>query len=139
MLLSLKASPPQSPHFSCVCLQNRRWSPAQAREFLHLHSTLALITLHSELGPQRTQGETLNSNLEGHRVDVFERSSSHCDPLISHLSSCVAPEGFKLRVANAPSSTLLLPLHADILASLFTPEGQPYLLEVTYRPTTHRI
>lgn len=78
--------------------QNRRWSPAQAREFLHLHSTLALVTLHSDLGPQRTQ----------------------------------APGGFKLRVSSVPSSTPLLPLHADILASLFTPEGQPYLLEVMF-------
>lgn len=41
----------------------------------------------------------------------------------------IAPGGFKLRVSGVPSSTLL-PLHADILASLFTPEGQPYLLEV---------
>uniref|UniRef100_A0A4W6CTL0 Ubiquitin carboxyl-terminal hydrolase 24 n=1 Tax=Lates calcarifer TaxID=8187 RepID=A0A4W6CTL0_LATCA len=78
--------------------QNRRWSPAQAREFLHLHSTLALITLHSDLSPQRTQ----------------------------------APGGFKLRVSNVPSSTPLLPLHVDILTSLFTPEGQPYLLEVMF-------
>ncbi|XP_061594074.1 ubiquitin carboxyl-terminal hydrolase 24 isoform X3 [Cololabis saira] len=76
--------------------QNRRWSPAQAREFLHLHSTLALITLHSDVGPQQT-----------------------------HASG-----GFKLRVSSIPSSTPLLPLHPDILASLFTPEGQPYLLEV---------
>uniref|UniRef100_A0AAQ5ZY22 Ubiquitin carboxyl-terminal hydrolase 24 n=1 Tax=Amphiprion ocellaris TaxID=80972 RepID=A0AAQ5ZY22_AMPOC len=78
--------------------QNRRWSPAQAREFLHLHSTLALVTLHSDLGPQQTQ----------------------------------APGGFKLHVSSVPSSTPLLPLHADILASLFTPEGQPYLLEVMF-------
>ncbi|TKS74904.1 Ubiquitin carboxyl-terminal hydrolase 24 [Collichthys lucidus] len=78
--------------------QNRRWSPAQAREFLHLHSTLALITLHSDLGPQRTQ----------------------------------APGGFKLRLSGVTSSNPLLPLHADILASLFTPEGQPYLLEVMF-------
>lgn len=42
-----------------LCLyQNRRWSSAQAREFLHLHSTLALITLHADLTPQRTHGET---------------------------------------------------------------------------------
>ncbi|XP_029938672.1 ubiquitin carboxyl-terminal hydrolase 24 isoform X1 [Salarias fasciatus] len=78
--------------------QNRRWSPAQAREFLHLHTTLALITLHSDLGPQQTH----------------------------------APGGFKLRLCSIPSSTPLLPLHADILASLFTPEGQPYLLEVMF-------
>ncbi|XP_068448977.1 ubiquitin carboxyl-terminal hydrolase 24 isoform X2 [Clinocottus analis] len=78
--------------------QNRRWSPAQAREFLHLHNTLALITLHSDLNAQRTQ----------------------------------APGGFKLRVSCVPASTQLLPLHADILASLFTPEGQPYLLEVMF-------
>ncbi|XP_031724129.1 ubiquitin carboxyl-terminal hydrolase 24 isoform X7 [Anarrhichthys ocellatus] len=77
--------------------QNRRWSPAQAREFLHLHNTLSLITLHSDLNPQRTQ----------------------------------APERFK-RVSCVPASTQLLPLHADILASLFTPEGQPYLLEVMF-------
>ncbi|XP_035031705.1 ubiquitin carboxyl-terminal hydrolase 24 isoform X5 [Hippoglossus stenolepis] len=78
--------------------QNRRWSPAQAREFLHLHSTLALITLQSDLGPQRTH----------------------------------SPGGFKLRVVNVPSSSPLLPLHTDILTSLFTPEGQPYLLEVMF-------
>uniref|UniRef100_A0A3P9KIM4 Ubiquitin carboxyl-terminal hydrolase 24 n=1 Tax=Oryzias latipes TaxID=8090 RepID=A0A3P9KIM4_ORYLA len=73
--------------------QNRRWSPAQAREFLHLHSTLALMTVHSDLTSQRTQ-----------------------------------PGGFVLRQSSVPSS--LLPLHPDILASLFTPEGQPYLLEL---------
>ncbi|KAM4629625.1 ubiquitin carboxyl-terminal hydrolase 24 isoform 4-T4 [Polymixia lowei] len=78
--------------------QNRRWSPAQAREFLQLHSTLALITLHSDLTTQRTQ----------------------------------APGGFKLSVSSVPSSAPLLPLHADVLASLFTPEGQPYLLEVMF-------
>ncbi|XP_056271460.1 ubiquitin carboxyl-terminal hydrolase 24 isoform X7 [Pseudoliparis swirei] len=78
--------------------QNRRWSPAQAREFLHLHNTLALITLHCDLNAQRTQ----------------------------------APGVFKLRVSCVPASTQLLPLHADILASLFTPEGQPYLLEVMF-------
>lgn len=50
-------------------------------------------------------------------------------PFIWHLLSSVAPGGCKLRVSNVPSSQLL-PLHADILASLFTPEGQPYLLEV---------
>ncbi|XP_055363801.1 ubiquitin carboxyl-terminal hydrolase 24 isoform X3 [Betta splendens] len=78
--------------------QNRRWSPAQAREFLHLHSTLALITLHSDVGTQQTQ----------------------------------APGSFKLRLTSVPSSTSLLPLHADILASLYTSEGQPYLLEVMF-------
>ncbi|XP_034003650.1 ubiquitin carboxyl-terminal hydrolase 24 isoform X2 [Trematomus bernacchii] len=78
--------------------QNRRWSPAQAREFLHLHNTLAFITLHSDLDPQRTH----------------------------------PPEGSKLRVSCIPSSTQLLPLNADIQASLFTPEGQPYLLEVMF-------
>ncbi|CAG10925.1 unnamed protein product, partial [Tetraodon nigroviridis] len=75
--------------------QNRRWSSAQAREFLHLHSTLALITLHSDLAPQQTH----------------------------------APGGFKLQMSSVPSSTLL-PLHPEILASLFTPDGQPYLQEV---------
>ncbi|KAJ0032236.1 hypothetical protein NQD34_002317 [Periophthalmus magnuspinnatus] len=78
--------------------QNRRWSPAQAREFLHLHSTLALITLHSDLSTQRTQ----------------------------------APGMFKPLTGTVSSSTSLLPLHPDILASLFTPEGQPYLLEVMF-------
>ncbi|CAL9695704.1 unnamed protein product [Knipowitschia caucasica] len=78
--------------------QNRRWSPAQAREFLYLHSTLALITLHSDLGPHRTQ----------------------------------APGAFKPLAGTVSSSTSLLPLHPDILASLFTPEGQPYLLEVMF-------
>ncbi|KAF7659700.1 hypothetical protein LDENG_00292980 [Lucifuga dentata] len=78
--------------------QNRRWSPAQAREFLHLHSTLALITLHSDLSSQQTQ----------------------------------APGVLKLHVSSLTHSTQLLPLHADIQASLFTPEGQPYLLEVMF-------
>ncbi|KAF3691160.1 Ubiquitin carboxyl-terminal hydrolase 24 [Channa argus] len=78
--------------------QNRRWSPAQAREFLHLHSTLALITLHCDLSTQKTH----------------------------------APGGCKLHLSSVPSSSSLLPLHADILASLFTPEGQPYLLEVMF-------
>uniref|UniRef100_A0A3P9CW97 Ubiquitin carboxyl-terminal hydrolase 24 n=1 Tax=Maylandia zebra TaxID=106582 RepID=A0A3P9CW97_9CICH len=88
----------KAERFYFVFLQNRRWSPAQAREFLHLHSTLALITLHSDLSPQRTQ----------------------------------APGGLKLRLSSVLSSAPLLPLHADILASLFTPEGQPYLLEVMF-------
>ncbi|XP_061744458.1 ubiquitin carboxyl-terminal hydrolase 24 isoform X2 [Nerophis ophidion] len=78
--------------------QNRRWSPAQAREFLHLHNSLALITLHSDLDSHRTH----------------------------------SPEGFNLRVGSVTSSTPLLPLHLDILASLFMPEGQPYLLEVMF-------
>ncbi|XP_056131607.1 ubiquitin carboxyl-terminal hydrolase 24 [Lampris incognitus] len=78
--------------------QNRRWSPAQAREFLHLHSTLALITLHSNLSTRRTQ----------------------------------TPGVSKLSVSSIPSSAPLLPLHADVHASLFTPEGQPYLLEVMF-------
>uniref|UniRef100_A0A3Q2ZND3 Ubiquitin carboxyl-terminal hydrolase 24 n=1 Tax=Kryptolebias marmoratus TaxID=37003 RepID=A0A3Q2ZND3_KRYMA len=76
--------------------QNRRWSPAQAREFLHLHSTLALITLHSDLSSQQTLA------------------------------------GIKLHMSTVLSSTPLLPLHGDILVSLFTPEGQPYLLEVMF-------
>ncbi|XP_029904790.1 ubiquitin carboxyl-terminal hydrolase 24 isoform X2 [Myripristis murdjan] len=78
--------------------QNRRWSPAQAREFLHLHSTLALITLHSDLSTHRTQ----------------------------------TPGVLKLSVSSIPSASPLLPLHSDIMASLFTPEGQPYLLEVMF-------
>ncbi|XP_076009075.1 ubiquitin carboxyl-terminal hydrolase 24 isoform X3 [Genypterus blacodes] len=78
--------------------QNRRWSPAQAREFLHLHNTLALITLHSDFSAQQTH----------------------------------APGLLKLRTSILPSSTPLLPLHSDIQASLFTPEGQPYLLEVMF-------
>lgn len=32
-------------------------------------------------------------------------------------------------MSGVPSSTLL-PLHPEILASLFTPDGQPYLQEV---------
>ncbi|CAL8307093.1 unnamed protein product [Lota lota] len=78
--------------------QNRRWSPAQAREFLHLHSTLALITLNSDLTAQRTH----------------------------------APGAYKLSVSSVPPASALLPLHADLQASLFTPEGQPYLLEVMF-------
>ncbi|KAG7316677.1 hypothetical protein KOW79_020218 [Hemibagrus wyckioides] len=35
--------------------QNRRWSSAQAREFLHLHNTLALVVLHTDLTSQRTE------------------------------------------------------------------------------------
>ncbi|XP_045061353.1 ubiquitin carboxyl-terminal hydrolase 24-like isoform X3 [Coregonus clupeaformis] len=78
--------------------QNRRWSPAQAREFLHLHSTLALMTLHSDLNTQHTHDQGV----------------------------C------KLNVSSVPASSLLLHLNADIMASLFTPEGQPYLLEVMF-------
>lgn len=44
-----------------------------------------------------------------------------------------APGGFKLRSSNLLSSTLL-PVHSDILASLFNPEGQTYLLEVKTTP-----
>lgn len=50
--------------------------------------------------------------------------------LISHLFSCLAPGEFTLQV-SATQSSALLPLHTDIQASLFSPEGQPYLLEVT--------
>uniref|UniRef100_A0A673Y507 Ubiquitin carboxyl-terminal hydrolase 24 n=1 Tax=Salmo trutta TaxID=8032 RepID=A0A673Y507_SALTR len=78
--------------------QNRRWSPAQAREFLHLHSTLALMTLHSDLNTQHTHDQGV----------------------------C------KLIVSSIPASSRLLPLNADIMASLFSPEGQPYLLEVMF-------
>ncbi|KAG9350930.1 hypothetical protein JZ751_024819, partial [Albula glossodonta] len=79
--------------------QNRRWSSAQAREFLHLHNTLALIVLHSDLSAQRT----------------------------------VAPGSYKHSAAGSvPASAPLLPLHVDIEASLFKPEGQPYLLEVMF-------
>ena len=120
---------------SCLW-QNRRWSPAQAREFLHLHSTLALITLQSDLGPQRTHCETLTSVSQSCKVPLgwwfFSRSALGLT-LCCHLFSFVAPGGFKLRVVNVPSSSPLLPLHTDILTSLFTPEGQPYLLEVTYK------
>lgn len=45
-----------------VFQQNRRWSSAQAREFLHLHSTLAFITLQCDLGSQRTHGESRRSS-----------------------------------------------------------------------------
>ncbi|KAM9530104.1 ubiquitin carboxyl-terminal hydrolase 24 isoform 1-T1 [Salvelinus alpinus] len=78
--------------------QNRRWSPAQAREFLHLHSTLALMTLYSDLNTQHTHDQGV----------------------------C------KLIVSSIPASSRLLPLNADIMASLFSPEGQPYLLEVMF-------
>nr|XP_046156584.1 ubiquitin carboxyl-terminal hydrolase 24-like isoform X2 [Oncorhynchus gorbuscha] len=78
--------------------QNRRWSPAQAREFLHLHSTLALMTLHSDLNTQHTHDQGV----------------------------C------KLNVSSVPASSTLLQLDADIMASLFTHEGQPYLLEVMF-------
>ncbi|KAG7487731.1 hypothetical protein MATL_G00026610 [Megalops atlanticus] len=79
--------------------QNRRWSSAQAREFLHLHNTLALVVLHSDLSTQRT----------------------------------VAPGPYKhSATGSVPTSAPLLPLHADIEASLFKPEGQPYLLEVMF-------
>ncbi|MBN3302267.1 UBP24 hydrolase, partial [Amia calva] len=79
--------------------QNRRWSSAQAREFLHLHNTLALLVLHSDVSGQRT----------------------------------VAPGSFKPSAApSVPASAPLLPLHEDIEALLFKPEGQPYLLEVMF-------
>ncbi|XP_040263747.1 ubiquitin carboxyl-terminal hydrolase 24 isoform X1 [Bufo bufo] len=34
--------------------QNRRWSPAQAREFGYLHNTIALLVLYSDISPHRT-------------------------------------------------------------------------------------
>ncbi|MEQ2172839.1 Ubiquitin carboxyl-terminal hydrolase 24, partial [Goodea atripinnis] len=42
------------------------------------------------------------------------------------------PGGSKLPASSVQSSGPLLQLHPDILASLFTPEGQPYLLEVMF-------
>lgn len=48
---------------------------------------------------------------------------------MASLSFPAAPGGFKLQMSSVPSSTLL-PLHPEILASLFTPDGQPYLQEV---------
>ncbi|KAA0708793.1 Ubiquitin carboxyl-terminal hydrolase 24 [Triplophysa tibetana] len=45
--------------------QHRRWSSAQAREFLHLHNTLALIVLHTDLASQKTEAQ-----------GVFKQSSS---------------------------------------------------------------
>ncbi|TRY60346.1 hypothetical protein DNTS_013678, partial [Danionella cerebrum] len=41
--------------FSNFAQRHRRWSSAQAREFLHLHNTLALIVLHTDLTSQRTE------------------------------------------------------------------------------------
>lgn len=121
--------------FVFVFLQNRRWSPAQAREFLHLHSALALITLHSDISSQRTHGDTLFFFLN----HTFSNSNSpvlrvFCGVwLFVAFSLCVASGDFKLQASNFSSSTSLLPLHNDVLTSLFTPEGQPYLLEVNYR------
>uniref|UniRef100_A0A8C1L048 Ubiquitin carboxyl-terminal hydrolase 24 n=1 Tax=Cyprinus carpio TaxID=7962 RepID=A0A8C1L048_CYPCA len=37
--------------------QHRRWSSAQAREFLHLHNTLALIVLQTDLTSQRMEAQ----------------------------------------------------------------------------------
>uniref|UniRef100_A0A672T582 Ubiquitin carboxyl-terminal hydrolase 24 n=1 Tax=Sinocyclocheilus grahami TaxID=75366 RepID=A0A672T582_SINGR len=37
--------------------QHRRWNSAQAREFLHLHNTLALIVLHTDLTSQRMEAQ----------------------------------------------------------------------------------
>ncbi|XP_044158175.1 ubiquitin carboxyl-terminal hydrolase 24 isoform X2 [Bufo gargarizans] len=34
--------------------QNRRWSPAQAREFGYLHNTISLLVLYSDISPHRT-------------------------------------------------------------------------------------
>lgn len=67
-----------NPNFSSLTVslrlfQNRRWSSAQAREFLHLHSTLALITLHADLTPQRTHGET-RSRFSGFICSSFRLS-----------------------------------------------------------------
>lgn len=109
-----------------LCLfQNRRWSSAQAREFLHLHSTLALITLQADLTPQQTHGET-----RSRFSSIYWFHSFYVQTFIASLAPCAAPGGFKLQMSGVPSSALL-PLHPDILASLFTPDGQPYLQEVT--------
>uniref|UniRef100_A0A4W4HLH8 Ubiquitin carboxyl-terminal hydrolase 24 n=1 Tax=Electrophorus electricus TaxID=8005 RepID=A0A4W4HLH8_ELEEL len=53
--------------------QNRRWSSAQAREFLHLHNTLALMVLHTDLTSQRTEGEHQHTK----HCEVLECGRSH--------------------------------------------------------------
>uniref|UniRef100_A0A3B3YMA8 Ubiquitin carboxyl-terminal hydrolase 24 n=1 Tax=Poecilia mexicana TaxID=48701 RepID=A0A3B3YMA8_9TELE len=85
--------------------QNRRWSPAQAREFLHLHSSLALMTLHSDLSPQRTLGEPPS----GFQISTFLRLSSDGTALpsremVTYCSYC--NEGFSLGVLQLLKSQM---------------------------------
>ncbi|CAB1332019.1 unnamed protein product [Coregonus sp. 'balchen'] len=58
--------------------QNRRWSPAQAREFLHLHSTLALMTLHSDLNTQRTHDQGVCKLILSGPLTVLIEMAMYC-------------------------------------------------------------
>ncbi|KAK5869950.1 hypothetical protein PBY51_024623 [Eleginops maclovinus] len=97
--------------------QNRRWSPAQAREFLHLHNTLAFITLHSDFNPQRTQapaGSKLRLSLHSRgtalpsRGDVCHagavRAAVPLIEMVTYISYCNEP--FSLGVLQLLKSQL---------------------------------
>lgn len=114
----------------CV-LQNRRWSSAQAREFLHLHNTLALVVLHTDLASQRTESKHTDS------APCIKCTNNWIDQCLAgavSLTLCymhTAPATFKRSSSGLVSLTSLLPLHPDVNTLLFKPEGQPYLTEVS--------
>ncbi|XP_048108000.1 ubiquitin carboxyl-terminal hydrolase 24 [Alosa alosa] len=91
--------------------QNRRWSSAQAREFLHLHNTLAMVVLHTDLGSHRT---------EAPGVYKYTSSSSPCSapllPLHPDINTLLfKPEGqpyllevmFAMRELSGPLTFLI--------------------------------
>lgn len=83
---------------------------------------------HNALGPRfPADARSGTASLRKVGFTPFAQSSSFCSV---SSSPGAAPDGFSLRVGSIPSSASLLPLHSDILATVFTPEGQPYLLEV---------
>ncbi|KAM3914119.1 ubiquitin carboxyl-terminal hydrolase 24 isoform 1-T1 [Leptodactylus fuscus] len=66
--------------------QNRRWSPAQAREFGFLHNTIALLVLHSDLSPHRTVAPAMSKPLVSVRAPLL--------PLHSEVETLMfMPEG----------------------------------------------
>uniref|UniRef100_A0A8C2CMA9 Ubiquitin carboxyl-terminal hydrolase 24 n=1 Tax=Cyprinus carpio TaxID=7962 RepID=A0A8C2CMA9_CYPCA len=78
--------------------QHRRWSSAQAREFLHLHNTLALIVLQTDLTSQRMEGSAASYSLTAVSVCLY------CTLLIeSHVFQVM----FAMRELSGPLSFLI--------------------------------
>ncbi|KAL6486199.1 hypothetical protein MHYP_G00055910 [Metynnis hypsauchen] len=92
--------------------QNRRWSSAQAREFLHLHNTLALVVLHTDLTSQRTEAPGMFK----HSSSGLVAPSSPLLPLHPDVNTLLfKPEGqpylmevmFAMRELSGPLSFLI--------------------------------
>ncbi|KAG2461370.1 UBP24 hydrolase, partial [Polypterus senegalus] len=110
---------------------SRRWSSTQAREFLHLHNSLCIMVLHSDLSSQRSVGKCYHLMVEVAEVwGVFDLKQP-ASVLALHLLLFAAPGLFKQTYPlNITSNSSLLPLHHDIEVALFKAEGQPYLMEI---------